>query len=301
MITNISVEIKNIPHQRMVSLLKSDDDFINFFDQVMKLSASELEFIENLEDENYIDSITLILTKYRLGKISEFKKNLSKLLDSLFKQKKYSRIIQLSKLFDRYKINIHHYSPVVKMTSMRMHGEDFKIFMKYLDFNDVVNNANIFLTDKRCRDELFKKAEVYPLEDILEALFKSIDSITSEEEFSESLKVLYEKSRSRKLKTIIEEAYRNIKLEEYPEIEKKLKQELELKLEINYPRNTEEQTNQIKQKIFDLKSQLVADDINREGLIHIVNSLVQNYLKLGDTQSAQKLGDYLNTVKRYRP
>lgn len=279
-------------------LLKDEVLLLNFFEKINQLDLDHLNILAKLTKENYLIRVIITCSKYKLGKIKNFKHDLIEINHFLFTQKKYSRIIQLKKILLIFEAKLEDYDLIMDKVNLRMKGENFKKYSDFIEFLDVVNNANLYIRSTEELSKFFKKADVFELEKFIETIFKSLHMLTSKDKIKLSIAELYHRTGNERLKEDIEEVYRDIKLSpvkrENTGKRQGYKESEAVGIDKPYYFLEQESQELIKQKIIELKYSLHDDDLNREQFIYIVNELIFCYQKLDDQVAAQKLKDYLN-------
>lgn len=282
-------------------LFKNDSRFKELVLEISNLPIESLSvLLKSLENFDYINIVVRLVIKYKLGKIKEFKTELNEACSNLYRQKKYSRIKQIKSILSLLEIDISNYNNFESRIFMRMNGANFSTYYNECEFNDVINNANLYLKNDSSKTLFYKKAEIFPLYKFLEATFKSFDGKLEADSFLAALVQLYKYSGEERLRKIIEESYRDRKIE----ISKIKRFQTTKKEDVNYSHdqssiiNINVDKHEVKQKIFELKSDLYADDINKEHFSYVLQELIFCYEKLNEKESALKLREYLSLKSR---
>lgn len=280
-----------------VFLFKNDSSFKLLVQEICQLTAEDLSIIlKNLERTDYISKVIKLIIKYKLGKIKDFKNELREICSYLFRQKKYFRILQIKKILEQLKIDISNFNDFESRVLLRMAGEKFEIFHEDSEFNDVINNANIFIANDESKSIFFEKAEVFPLVKFLEGIFKSFVGELNAKTFLVAIEKLYKYSGDERIRKIIEDVYRDKKITPTKNqriiINKKEANIIQVNHLIIQDLNIDK--NEIMQKIYDLKEDLYSEYINKDQLVYILHELIFCYQKLDDQLSADKLKEYLH-------
>lgn len=280
----------------IVFLFKNDSAFKLFIQEVCQLTAEDLSAILiNLESSDYISKVIKLIIKYKLGKIKDFKYELSEVCNYLFKRKKYSRILQIKTILEQLKIDISNYNDFESRVLLRMNGEKFENYHEDSEFNDVINNANIFLANDESKSIFFKKAEVFPLVKFLEGIFKSFVGDLKSNTFLDTVEQLYKYSGEERIKNIIEEVYRDKKITQTKKQRIIINKEVASGIQVDHVLipNLSIDKNEVIQKIYDLKEDLYSENINKEHFVFLLHELIFCYQKLEDKTSENKLKEYL--------
>ncbi len=288
---------------QQLSLYKSDDSFFQFFYDYKELSDDECRnFIKQYtrEDNGFFENIILVLSYFRVGKVNLYKKEIKVIFESLLKSKRYTRIIQLTKVIEL--LNIPKFENLKYLETVKLRTGDIRTESLDYDFNSIIDNANIYFQNKDLRREFFKCAEVYPLHKILGAFLVGLSEISQADDLLDEVVILAQESNSFKLKELL--------LEVYPKLERELKSiksevEYETKLEAIDERRSSEQINygprgscnDILVELASARESLYEDGITSEIYFMLVDKIANKYLQLGETKKYESLQNRIRDRK----